>query len=218
MNLLTNLLSYIAPQKIEEVASTVNGKITVELYCGSYRISVDRYWQSGRYAANLLGKAIRKSNNFAVNIKNILILGLGGGSVVDEINNLIPSATITGVDMDPEMISMGNKYLNLSKAKNLTIIIDDAAHFVGSIKSKGIFDMIVADIFVACDIPDFVSTSQFLIKINNLLKKNGVYIVNRPYREKYKSETDEFVKRVRSQFKPVETEKIGPHLIIWAYK
>ena len=177
MNLLTTLLSFIVPQKIEDVKSEINGKITVELYFGSYRISVDGFWQSGKYAANLLVKAIKGSKNKPAQIKNILLLGLGGGSVVAEINNLIPNAKIKGVDKDklgisysnlevPGLISLGNsgKLEIFSPIRGETLLNGEALYFEDKVVRIGDFTKKAA----GCSNLDFGGYQTIIVNGGNL--------------------------------------------------
>ena len=59
-------------------------------------------------------------------IKKILVLGLGAGSIVKVINKYFPKSKITAVEIDPMMVEIGKKHFDLEKARNLEIIIGDA--------------------------------------------------------------------------------------------
>jgi spermidine synthase len=64
-------------------------------------------------------------------MNQILILGVGGGSVIKTLVDEIKfKGSITGVEIDPEIINIANTYFKLDEIKNLTIVIDDAFEFV----------------------------------------------------------------------------------------
>jgi spermidine synthase len=114
------------------------------------------------------------------NIKDfdsILVLGIAGGSViktlVDEINF---EGEITGVEIDPEIITLANKYFNLNQIQNLTIIIDDAGKFVQ--KTDNTFDLIIIDIFQDNSMPEFLFEPEFIKNINSLLNVGGYLLFN----------------------------------------
>ncbi len=57
------------------------------------------------------------------NFKSILILGITGGSVI---KTLVDKGRITGIEIDPNIIIIANKYFYLDEIKNLEILVDDA--------------------------------------------------------------------------------------------
>lgn len=76
--------------------------------------------------------------------KNILLLGLGGGTLVHLIRRFFPDAHMTCVELDKQHISIAKKWFKLPK-KNVTLIEGDAYEFMRTTKDS--FDWIVDDVF-----------------------------------------------------------------------
>lgn len=114
------------------------------------------------------------------NIKNsnsILILGVAGGSVIKTLVNEIDfNGEITGVEIDPEIISLANTYFKLNEIPNLTIIIEDACRFVQ--KTNKTFDLIVIDIFQDNSMPQFLFETVFVENTKYLLNPGGYLLFN----------------------------------------
>lgn len=115
-------------------------------------------------------KNIKDSNS-------ILVLGIAGGSVIKTLVNEIDfKGEITGVEIDPEIISLANKYFKLNEIHNLTIIIEDANQFVQ--KTNQSFDLIIIDIFQDNSMPEFLFETVFIENTKSLLIPGGYLLFN----------------------------------------
>ncbi len=157
------MLDWLSPQTVAILQSKFNGEIKVVKTRGQYAIWVGGFEQSGLLVENVWQKGLREISFLP---KNILILGLGGGTLAQLINNKWPSAKMTGVEIDPAMIKLGKKYFGLSNFKNLEIIIKDVNLF----SSRQKFDLVLVDLYRGGYSKKF-SGKKFL-------SKNGVIIAN----------------------------------------
>jgi spermidine synthase len=115
-------------------------------------------------------KNIKDSNS-------ILVLGIAGGSVIKTLVNEIDfKGEITGVEIDPEIISLANKYFKLNEIQNLTIIIEDANQFVQ--KTNQSFELIIIDIFQDNSMPEFLFETVFIENTKSLLIPGGYLLFN----------------------------------------
>lgn len=210
------LLSFVYPQTVEITYSEINGEIRVQKIFGHNRIVVGKHTQSGEYVADLLGKAVNAAK-FSSSPKSILVWGLGGGSIIAVLNRVFPNTHITGVEIDPEMIRLGKKYLNLELTKNLNITISDAFAFV---KKKGAdkFDLVIINCYVGDAVPDKLESIEFLESVREILTENGVAIFNRLYFSKHREKTDDFLSNIKKIFSDVRTRKIFSNFIVFAHK
>ena len=111
------------------------------------------------------------------NLNSILVLGVAGGSVIKTLVNEINfKGEITGVEIDPEIISLAYKYFELDKIQNLKIIIDDASKFVQ--KTDQTFDLIIIDIFQDNSMPEFLFETEFIKNTYSLLNSGGYLLFN----------------------------------------
>ena len=103
MGLSENLFTGV--KILEEVESKANGKIVVvkRLGFGTY-IQVEGLTQSGSVVYDVWRSTLRKVKKSKIPIKNILILGLGGGSTAIISRKYWPNSNITGVDVDPVIV------------------------------------------------------------------------------------------------------------------
>ncbi|SDK58097.1 spermidine synthase [Flavobacterium noncentrifugens] len=145
-------------------------------------------------------------------MENILVLGVAGGSVIKTLANEIKySGRITGVEIDPEIIAMANKYFHLDQIPNLQIVIDDAFEFV--LKTKEKYDLIIIDIFQDTTMPNFLFEKFFANRLGMLLNDKGFLLFNTMTlteshnlrNEKYISEFDS------SQFKVEKIPRLEAH-------
>lgn len=107
-----------------------------------------------------------------------LILGLGGGSIANE---LIASGFKVDVcELDERIHALAKKYFFLNEKVNVTI--DDARHFINSKlltpHSQLNYDLIVFDVFKGEETPGHVFTKECLEAVKQLLKKDGMIAVN----------------------------------------
>lgn len=135
------MFGWLYPQTIETVASKFNGQIKVTKFRGQYSIWTSGFEQSGPiYVEKVWKKGLEKINFLP---KNILILGLGCGTVVKLISQKWPRARISGVEIDPVMIKLGKKYFGLDNFSQLKIILGDAKKQ----KLSG-YDLIICDAYL----------------------------------------------------------------------
>src|SRR3989344_1007167 len=113
---------------LEERKSKYNGQLRVvrTLGMGTY-IQANGLTQSGGIVESIWRKTLKAISHKPLVISNCVILGLGGGTAAKLIRKYWPGAKITGVEIDPIMVELGKKYLDLSD--EIEIEIGDARKF-----------------------------------------------------------------------------------------
>ncbi len=103
---------------------------------------------------------------------NVLLLGLGGGTIANSMINL--TFNVDAVELDERMHEVASNYFGLSN--NVNVIIDDARHYIETADKK--YDLIFFDVFKGDIIPAHVLTLECFEKVKQLLNPNGMVVVN----------------------------------------
>lgn len=186
---------------LEETDSPINGPIRVvkDIAWGKH-IQVGGLTQSGGIERSVWRKGLREIKKLGLKVDNCLILGLGGGGAVRVIKKFWPEAKITGVDVDPKMVSLGKKYLEMDESE-VDIVLMDAGDFVeNQITKKKHFDMILVDIYVGDKVPQKFDTLKFFRAVKSLLSKDGLVIFNRLYYKEKKAEANVLFSKLKKVF------------------
>ena len=203
MGKITDFLAGI--KVVEEVDSPINGMVSVvkSLAFGTY-IQVGGLTQSGGIIKTIWNKTLSKViNNNYIEFKKCLILGLGGGSLVEVIKNYYPNIYVTAIDIDPIMVRLGKKYLNLNNKKN-NIVISDAWDFVKKSEKKEKFDLILVDLYLGDLFPEKFEKLAFLKDVKKILKRGGIVIFNRLYYSNKRTQAVKFLRSLEEVFPKVE--------------
>jgi spermidine synthase len=116
---------------------------------------------------------------FKPNPKNILIVGLGGGTLPLALNQILPQAKIQTVEIDPAVIGVAKRFFNFKENANNQIVQQDARVFAKrAALQKQTFDLIILDAFNGDYIPEHLMTREFLMEVQSLLSKDGVLVAN----------------------------------------
>lgn len=179
---------------LTSVDSPINGTLTVkwDAFAG-YQILGGGLWQVGGPVEDIWRVVLRTINNEGFVPKNCLILGLGGGTIAKLVRKNWSDVIITGVDIDPVIVDLGKKYMNLNKL-GVDIHISDAATF----KSNQKYDLICVDMYVGDKFPEKFEQSGFLQSVRELLSKNGKVIFNRLYYGTKRKDADLFEKKLKT--------------------
>ncbi len=205
-----NWISYIFPQTIVKLTSHFNKEIRINEEYGKHKLLVNGSNQSGEYIGMLWEKAFKKfgllQSHFQGDPLQILILGVGGGSVIKILRSYFPSTHITAVDIDPTMIEISQTYFGLDKVSGLSLVCADAQKYVVKArKSRITYDLILVDIFIGAYIPDFVSDDKFLHLLKSLLSQNGRIVINYLREFEYGKKSDDLLGKLVKIF-PVVAE------------
>lgn len=173
-----NWLSYIFPQIIVKTSSPYNRDIRVLMESGKHKLLANGARESGAYIERLWRTAFRSFRlTPSAGVKNILVFGIAGGTVIHMLARLYPAAAVTGVDIDAVMIDIGKSYFGLSGVHNLTCVCADAEVYAKTYKGAA-FDLVIIDVFIGPDIPDFVLNADFQKKVRRMLRKDGSLVIN----------------------------------------
>ena len=184
---------------LAERTSPINGQIKVlrSLGLGIY-IQVENLTQSGGVVYGVWKTSLKKVKRKKKEIKTCLILGLGGGSAAILVRKYWPLARVTGVDIDPIMVSLGKKYLGLAKVK---VEIGDAKEFL---KNKKKFDLILVDTYLGENFPEKFEKEDFLLSVKSSLSGEGIAVFNRLYYGEKRPLAIKFGERLDKIFGKVE--------------
>ena len=113
------------------------------------------------------------------NPKNVLIIGLGGGTLSNMIHELYPSAHIENVEIDPSVIKVARDYFNFIETDNVTAKVQDGRIFIKrAALKKQQFDWIILDAFNGDYIPEHLLTKEFFEEIKSVLAEGGIVAAN----------------------------------------
>ena len=211
MNIFTGLLS---PKVIYETESKYNGNIKVVEFGDVRRLVVDNISQSisphSPHTHKLYwGKMIHLLKENFTHLNEVLLLGLGGATLVHLIHQEFPDVTTTSVEIDQTMVDIANNYFNLSTVANNRIIVDDALRVVIEPHNFDIrenqFNVVIVDIYVGEKYPDLGKTGNFIGNLKKLVAPEGMIIFNRIYREHHQEEVNIFIEYVSEFFSDVKS-------------
>lgn len=170
--------SFIAPQMMEEKMSPISGKLEVYYSNGTYRLDAANVNYSFGGLHHVFQKIFRQFNIKEREIKNVLILGFGAGSVASILQHEYgKDVSITGVDKDPAVIELTHRYFSTDKYKDLRLHCADAYDFVQNGPATP-YDLIVVDIFVDLIVPGKFQDEIFISALNNNLAPDGILFYN----------------------------------------
>lgn len=201
-----SLSSYLIPQTIARFSSKYNQDIRVIEEAGRPKLLVNGSRQSGKYIEWLWKKAFAAFGPLSAS--SILVLGVGGGSVIHILRRLYPQALIVGVDIDPQIIEIGKKYFGLSEVPNLELIAADAKDY----KITRRYDLVIVDLFIGRNIPDFVLERSFLGRLGPRV------IINYLRELEYLDKSEKLKKTLKIVFREVRDFTIARNRFFLALK
>ncbi len=110
--------------------------------------------------------------------KSILMLGVAGGTALRILRHLLPGVSLTGVDLDSELIGLARREMDL-ELSGAEIVIADAYEWMRKNQRK--FDVIIDDLYLAGDEDVFRADScdeKWLGLVKRSLAPGGVLALN----------------------------------------
>ncbi|CDS55244.1 Spermidine synthase-like protein [Polaromonas sp. CG9_12] len=111
--------------------------------------------------------------------QNILIIGLGGGSLPSALKKIVPQARIETVELDASVAKVAERFFGFTPAYDNTVAIEDGRVFVKRAQKQGKkYDLVVLDAFDHVYVPEHMLTREYLLEVRSLLEKDGVLAAN----------------------------------------
>lgn len=172
---LQKLNSFILPVKILKTSSSFNPVLEITLENG--RLVLNAAHANYSYGS-LLDVFLQAFEHFRISFarKKILMLGMGAGSVAKHIAMKNSTVQIDAVEIDKVVIDLSINYFNLNRFPSIHIIHDDAFSYVE--KCSQTYNLILVDLFIDNEPPDFSSKENFIKKLIELVSPKGEILIN----------------------------------------
>lgn len=111
--------------------------------------------------------------------QNILIIGLGGGSLPRALAGAVPDAHIDAVEIDPAVVRVARRFFKFVPGPNTQVFEEDGRAYVRrAMRANKSYDLIMLDAYDHEYIPEHLLTQEFLREVRSLLKPGGVLAAN----------------------------------------
>jgi spermidine synthase len=149
---------------------------------------------------------------YAEKLEDAAIIGLGGGRTAWYLHKSVPGLKMTAAELDPEVVKIAEKYLNIREEPGFDIDIRDGRIWLK--KTDGLYDFILVDAYRGSFVPFHLLTSEFYKLVASKLKPGGVAAQNV---EPSTMLFDSAVATIKSAFDNVEFYKGAGNIVIIAY-
>lgn len=114
---------------------------------------------------------------FKRDLRNILIIGGGGGIGARKFVTDDEQVTVDLVEIDQKVVDLSSQYFYLQPGPRLRIHVEDGRNFVRRTTTK--YDLVVLDAFtIGGQIPFHLTTQEFMREIKQVLNPGGVLLAN----------------------------------------
>ena len=113
---------------------------------------------------------------FIKNPKEILCVGLGGGTIPKFFYKLFVRTRLTILELNPKVIQIAKLFFKLPVSKRFNILQGDGIHFIKEADTK--YDLLISDAFEDYGLPEEFCTISYFESCKNILSKKGVFMIN----------------------------------------
>ena len=109
--------------------------------------------------------------------KNLLLIGLAAGTVSELFTTIYGPLPITGVELDPQIIEVGQRYFGMNQP-NLTPVAADGRRWLLQQSTSARWDLIAVDAYRPPYIPFHLTTLEFFQLVHSHLSEDGILAIN----------------------------------------
>ncbi|MEW6523061.1 MAG: fused MFS/spermidine synthase [Bacillota bacterium] len=113
---------------------------------------------------------------FNPEIKNVLVVGLGGGMAPKRFHRDYPHMSIDAVEIDPVVVRVARQYFHVPEDDRLRLFAQDGRQFVQKTDQR--YDLVILDAYYADSIPFHLTTVEFFREVKACLNPGGVVAFN----------------------------------------
>lgn len=176
MPLLKQIISYLIDLPVQQVESPYSGTLKVVWSQGRKVLNTSQVNYSFQSLHRIFKWSFKKSN-LPSSIHRVLILGLGGGSIVEILRKKHQiKAPIHVVEIDDTIISLATQEFHIHKFDPVQIYHQDAFLFISQMTQT--YDLICMDVFIHDKVPANLIHHATLEKLINQLTPNGKLFIN----------------------------------------
>jgi spermidine synthase len=157
-------------------------RITVVDSDGSRFLRFDNSYQSGMYVDRPYATRFEYTDYLDLGLaynpraRNVLFVGLGGGSAPKRFFRDFPSLRLQVAELDPVVVDVAKRYFALPDDPRLRVTDEDGRRFLT--KNDTRYDVIVLDAFYADAVPFHLTTLEFMRLVHERLAPGGVVVAN----------------------------------------
>ena len=162
-------LSYLYPIRIKKIKTAYH---TLELTWNNGKLMLDSGEANYSYGNlhQVFQLAFEQSKLTIQPTGHVLLLGLGGGSVIEILEKEYAfKGNITAIEIDAEVISLYKEVFSVNHTSAVNTIKEDALDWVNNYKKGVQYDLIVCDLFIDLDVPVFIKDAAFYQKLKMCL-------------------------------------------------
>jgi len=108
--------------------------------------------------------------------RRILILGLGGGSLAKFCYRCLPSATITAVEIDPDVLALREEFGVPPDNHRFRVLHDDGVKYVAREGPRN--TVVLVDAYDRHGVAPHLATTEFYLDAKRHLTRSGVLVTN----------------------------------------
>ena len=113
---------------------------------------------------------------YPAELKKILMIGLGGGSISTYFGRFMPEVRIDTVEIDRRVIQVAKTYFGLRETERVRYLDGDGRVFLN--RNKGLYDLILLDAYRGGFVPFHLLTKEFYALLKERLTPGGVIASN----------------------------------------
>ena len=127
---------------------------------------------------------------------NVLMIGLGGGSIISEIKKLNDNIPIEVAEIDKEIIEIYKNYFPVYN--DVIIHNEDGIDFLK--QKKSCYNLLILDAYDSDKIPNIFLTDLFIENAYVSLIKNGIFAINCINDMKFNGELAKLIEKLKMRF------------------
>ena len=113
---------------------------------------------------------------YPADVKKVLMIGLGGGSISSYLGRYMPDAVIDTVEIDPGVVTAAKKYFGMIETPRVRYHEGDGRVFLN--RRKDTYDLILVDAFHGGYVPFHLLTKEFYTLVKQHLAPGGAAAFN----------------------------------------